>query len=162
MHPLSLMDVDTFWDHMAIMWLLWIMFHLSHLMGRPPSWWTWGLRVTTLFLFILFPSYCMLMLLILLCSSGMHTCPHSQLRGQLYAPLFPVHSCHVYRYPLASILIAYVFLQHHVLFAISSSLISLYLSSSILISLCPSLLLPWGLCASIQLTIWGLQHWDTC
>src|SRR5882724_4698721 len=37
--------------------------HPGHLVGRPPSWQTWDLRVPTLFLSNLFPSYCMLMLL---------------------------------------------------------------------------------------------------
>jgi len=48
------------------------MHHLGHLIGRPPSWWTWDLRVPTLFIFNLFPSYCMLILLWLLCSG--YTC----------------------------------------------------------------------------------------
>src|SRR5882724_9218604 len=39
------------------------MHHLGHLIGRPPSWWTWDLRVPTLFIFNLFPSYCMQILL---------------------------------------------------------------------------------------------------
>ena len=37
------------------------MHHLSHCISRPPSKWTWDLRVPTLFLFHIFPSYCMLM-----------------------------------------------------------------------------------------------------
>ena len=49
-----------------------------------------------------------------------------------------------------------------VLFPISSSLISLYLSSSIIISPYPSWMSPWGLWACILLTLQGLQHWDTC
>src|SRR5882724_7842276 len=66
------------------------MCHPGHLVGRPPSQWTWDLRVPTLFLLHLFPYYCVLILLSLLCSGCMCTCPHSQLRGQLYAPLCPV------------------------------------------------------------------------
>jgi len=66
------------------------MHHPGHLISRPPSWWTWDLRVPTLFLSNLFSSYCVLMLLWLLSSGCAHTCSHSLLRGQLYVPLCPV------------------------------------------------------------------------
>src|SRR5882724_11292049 len=39
------------------------MCHPCHLIGRPPSQCTWDLRVPTLFLFNLFSSYCVLILL---------------------------------------------------------------------------------------------------
>src|SRR5882724_1073393 len=64
--------------------------HLHPLVGRSLSWWTWDLKVPTLFLFNLFLSYCMLMLLCLLHSGPTHTYSHSQLGGQLYALLYPV------------------------------------------------------------------------
>src|SRR5882724_3594649 len=67
------------------------MHHPSHVVSRPPSQWTWDLRVPTLFLFHLFPSYCMLILLCLLCSGCVHTSSHSQLRGQSYAPWCLAH-----------------------------------------------------------------------
>src|SRR5882724_9628647 len=67
------------------------MHHPCHPIGRPVSLWTWDLRVPTLFIFTLFLSHCVLMLLCLLCSGPTHTCSHSQLRGQLYASLYPVH-----------------------------------------------------------------------
>src|SRR5882724_11380057 len=41
--------------------------HLCHLIGRPPSWQTWDLRVPTLFSSNLFLSYCIPILLWLLC-----------------------------------------------------------------------------------------------
>jgi len=66
------------------------MHHPCHLISRPISWWTWGLRVPTLFIFTLFLCHCANASL-LLCSGPMHTCSHSQLRGQLYAPLYTVH-----------------------------------------------------------------------
>src|SRR5882724_5768002 len=58
MHHLSL----GMWRPSEVMWPSHddhaTMCHLSHLIGRPPSWWIWDLRVPTLFLFHLFPSYC--------------------------------------------------------------------------------------------------------
>src|SRR5882724_6982008 len=64
--------------------------HPCHLIGWPPSWQPWDLRVPTLFSCDLFLSYCMLMLLWLLHIAHMHACSHSRLGGQLYAPLYPV------------------------------------------------------------------------
>jgi len=66
-----------------------------------------------------------------------------------------------YRYPPASILIAYISLWPCGPVSISSPLISLYLVSLIIISLCPSWTSPWGPCTFILLTLWGLWHWDT-
>src|SRR5882724_3677676 len=65
--------------------------HPHHRVGRPISWWTWDLRVPTLFFVNLFLSHCVLILLCLLCSGPMCACFHSRLGGQLYAPLCPVH-----------------------------------------------------------------------
>jgi len=83
-------DADTFWDHVAIMW--WSCNHVPpgppHC--RPPIWQTWDLRVPTLFLSNIFPSYC--------CYASLSasqccalTCSHSQLGGWLYAPV----SCYI-------------------------------------------------------------------
>src|SRR5882724_11635582 len=47
------------------------MCHPCHLISRPVSQWTWDLRVPTLFIFTLFLSNCMLILLCLL-HSGLH------------------------------------------------------------------------------------------
>jgi len=73
------------------------MHHPCHLVSRPLSWWTWDLRVPTLFIFNLFLSYCVLIPLWLLHSAHMHTCSHSQLGGQFHPS---------YRYLLVSVLIA--------------------------------------------------------
>ena len=54
-----------------------IMHHPCHLVGQPLSQWTWALRVPTLLLCNLFLSYCILMLLFLLCSGPLLTCAHS-------------------------------------------------------------------------------------
>src|SRR5882724_5143220 len=62
-----------------------------HLVTRLLGQWTWDLRVPTLFLFHLFSSYCMVMLLLLLCSGYTCACSHFQLGGQLYVPLCSVH-----------------------------------------------------------------------
>src|SRR5882724_11914190 len=51
--------------------------HPCHLVGRPISQWTWDLRVPTLFIFNLFQSHCMLILLFLLCSGPTCACSHS-------------------------------------------------------------------------------------
>src|SRR5882724_7617292 len=64
--------------------------HPCHLVGRPPSWRPWDLRVPTLFSCDLFLYHCTLMLLWLLCSAHMRTCSHSRLGDRLYAPLYPV------------------------------------------------------------------------
>src|SRR5882724_8736632 len=67
------------------------MHHPCHLVSQPSSWRPWDLRVPTLFSCDLFLSYCVLMLLWLLCSAHMCACSHSRLGGQLYEPLYPVH-----------------------------------------------------------------------
>src|SRR5882724_2313867 len=64
--------------------------HPHRLIGRPPSWPSWDLRVPTLIPFNLFLYYYMLMLLLLLRSVPMCTCSHSRLRDRLYVPLYPV------------------------------------------------------------------------
>src|SRR5882724_556027 len=64
--------------------------HPHHLIRRSPSQQTWDLRVPTLCPSNLFLSYCMLMLLQLLCSGPKCAYPHSQLRAHLYAPLCPI------------------------------------------------------------------------
>src|SRR5882724_5461913 len=64
--------------------------HLRHLIGRSPSQWTWALRVPTLVPLNLFLSYCMLMLLWLLCSHLPRLYAHSRLRPHLYVPLCPI------------------------------------------------------------------------
>src|SRR5882724_8978832 len=55
--------------------------HPHHLISRSLSQWTWDLSVPTLFIFNLFLSHCMLILLCLLHSGPMHACSHSQLKG---------------------------------------------------------------------------------
>src|SRR5882724_2042972 len=65
--------------------------HWHHLVSWSLSWWSWDLRVPTLFFSHLFLSYCMLILLWLLCRACMCTCCQSRLRGHLYVPWCPVH-----------------------------------------------------------------------
>jgi len=112
----------------------------DHLAGGPG---TWGLQPS-------FPSifsvYGMLMLFWLLCSVRTHTCSWSQLGGWLYAPVpcFAPHLLHPMWTPAIvtkclpdHILIAYCAWDPVVPSSISSSPISLYLLSSIIISLIP-------------------------
>jgi len=60
--------------------------HPGHIVGRPPSQWTWDLRVPTLFLFHLFSYYCMLTLLWLLhsCISSCRQLPQLQIPSGLH------------------------------------------------------------------------------
>ena len=86
-HPYGAGDLGAIHGDMAIMWQ-----SHNHTPPMPPCQKTWVLRVPTLVLFHLFPSYCKLILLWLLCSHCACTCSHSQLGAQLYAPLCHVHT----------------------------------------------------------------------
>jgi len=142
--PYGLLDVTALQDHMPSHDNHTTMHHPCCLVSRPPSWQTWNLRVPTLFSFNLFLSYCMLMLLWLLC---MVLCismliPDSEANCMHLCALFtslslppPCRQPPSYRYPLAHVPIAYMSCDPVVLFSISSSPILLYLSSLIIIIL---------------------------
>src|SRR5882724_6628434 len=75
------------------------MCHPHHLISRPPTWCTWVLRFPTLFIFNLFLSYCVLILLCLFHSGPMHACliPDSEADCMhpctLFASLSPSPPC---------------------------------------------------------------------
>jgi len=66
--------------------------HPGYLVSGPLSWQTWDLRVSTLFLCYLSSSYCVLMILWLLCSCCVCTCSHSRLRDRLQLPYLQIPS----------------------------------------------------------------------
>src|SRR5882724_7184991 len=68
------------------------MYHPCHLFGRPPSLWTWDLRVPTLFLSNLFLSHCMLILLCLLHSGPTPACSHPDFQDPQAGPITPDHA----------------------------------------------------------------------
>src|SRR5882724_7556504 len=100
----------------------------------------------------------------------MHTCSRSRLGGQLYAPLCPVHIPISFTPMQTAALVPDVSWTTSqqltcacnpvVLFSISSSPISLYLLSSIIISLVPIEHCSKDYLASILLTRQGLRCWD--
>jgi len=84
-YPYGLRTLGGLPSHVAITWWLHNMHHPCHLIGWPPSQWTWDLRVQPFFSFYLFLSYCMLIPLRFLHSAIHIPASRSWPEGRLYA-----------------------------------------------------------------------------